>query len=131
MLKALAAAILPGAMAAACASAPPPATVPDTPTVAAPTVAARWIADDGSVVALNVVVATGTDPRRVREFAERQRQEHPAARVIVRVFAATAGPERYVLAHVPRRDGALVEGPVPSTRIALYDYPPALPPDGR
>jgi len=106
---------------AACESAPPH---PSPPAPAEPIVAASWVADDGSVVAVNLVVPVGLDPRRIRELAERQRAERPGARVIVRVFAATAGPERYLIGRVPTGDEPLAEdSPTPSL-LGLYDFPP-------
>ena len=106
---------------AACEGAPHP---PSAAAPAEPIVAARWVADDGSVIAVNLVVPVGTDPRRIRDLAERQRAERPGARVIVRVFAATAGPERYLIGRVPTGDEPLAEGSPTPSLLGLYDFPP-------
>lgn len=105
---------------AACASAPPWASDPPPRS----TVAARWIAEDGTIVVLNLVAPVGTDAQDAREMAGGERADHPGARVIVRVFAATAGPERYVIGHVPVGTGAFVEASPPPSLIGLYDFPP-------
>jgi hypothetical protein len=107
---------------AACGRVPPSPAADASP--AEPAVTARWVADDGSVVAINLVVPVGTDPRRTRELAERQRAEHPGTRLIIRVFASTAGPERFVIGHVPTDDQPLADGSHPASLIALYDFPP-------
>jgi hypothetical protein len=104
---------------AACAS-PPRAAVEPPP----PVVAARWIADDGSVVAVNLVVAVGTDPGRIRLLAEREHSQRAGARVIVRIFAATAGPERYVVGHVPTGTEPLIETSSPPSLLGVYDFLP-------
>jgi hypothetical protein len=105
---------------AACASAPPsPASDPPTQ----PTIAARWVAVDGSVVALNVVLARTSDPRRLPELARRYRREYPGARVIVTFFAASAGEERFVIGYVPTDGGPLPAGSRPASLVALYDFP--------
>ena len=111
--------VMVGAMVVAtCTSAPPPATAP--PRVQ---VAASWVAADGTVVALNLVVPAGTDVQHVRGLAERQRADHPGARVIVRIFAATAGSERYVIGHVPAGTEPLAQASPPATLLAIYDFP--------
>lgn len=109
-------------MVAACESAPPPPAAINPPVE--PIVVARWVADDGSVVAVNLVIPAGIDPRRTRELAQRQRAGYANARVIVRVFASTAGPERFDIGHVPAADQSLTEGAHPPSLIALYDFPP-------
>ena len=105
---------------AACASAPPPAIDPWSPAH----VAARWIAEDGTVVAVNLVLSVATDARQARAIAERERADHPGARVIVRIFAATAGPERYVIGHVPAGMEPIVATSPTPTLLGVYDYPP-------
>lgn len=107
---------LAGSM-AACASAPPPPSAD-----AEPTVVARWTADDGSIVALNVVLGPNTDRRRLPELARAFRERHPAARVIVTFFSDGAGEERFVIGHVPT-DGGPLTNTRPSTAIATFDYP--------
>jgi hypothetical protein len=125
VLKRLAAALAVAVAAvmatAACESASPP---PTAAAPAEPIVAASWVADDGSVVAVNLVVPVGVDPRRIRELAARQRAERPGARVIVRVFAATAGPERYLIGRVPTGDEPLAQGSPTRSLLGLYDFPP-------
>ena len=109
----------------ACGSRPPSGTqqLASAPAVAV-AVAARWVADDGSVVAVNLVVPAGTGPQGIRELAERERGNHPGARVIVRIFSTTAGPERYVIGHVPGGTEPLPQvSPPPSSLLALYDFP--------
>jgi hypothetical protein len=103
---------------AACASAPPVATSPPPATVAA-----TWVADDGTVVAMNLVVAPGTTPTQIRNLAERERRHHRRARVIVRVFGATAGAERYVIGHVPPSGEPIPGASQPASLIAVYDFP--------
>ena len=102
---------------AACEGAPPPAS-----TDAATSVVARWTADDGSVVALNVVLGPDEDRRRLPDLARGFRNKHPDARVIVTFFPATAGPERFVIGHVPT-DGGPLTGARPSSVLATFDYP--------
>jgi hypothetical protein len=104
---------------AACTSAPPAATDP-APTI----VAATWVADDGTVVAMNLVVAPGTTSAHIRELAERERRQHPRGRVIVRVFSAAAGAERYVIGHVPAPGEPIPDASQPASVIAVYDFPP-------
>ena len=129
MLSRLIAAGIAATVVAACASMPPP----HPPEPSRPTVAARWVADDGSVVAVNLVVPIGTDPNTASDLAERERSQHPGARVIVRIFPATAGLERYVIGHVPAAGEPLVETPAAneplvetpaSSQIGLFDFPP-------
>ena len=108
------------AMVAACESAPPSLRTTDAP--AKPTVAARWVADDSSVVAMNVVLGRDTDPRRIPELARSFREQHPSARVIVTFFAASAGQERFVIGHVPTYGGPITNAR-PTTAIATFDYP--------
>ena len=106
---------------AACGSAPPSPS-PD----AESTVVARWIADDGSIVALNVVLGRETDRRRLPELARGLRQQHSTARVIVTFFSDSAGEERFVIGHVPT-DGGPTTNARPSTAIATFDYPRPTP----
>jgi hypothetical protein len=101
----------------ACGSARPSPTVPPVETVVA-----SWTADDGSIVALNVVIGRGTDRRSLPDVARRLREAHPGARVIVTVFADTAGPERYVIGHVPTADEPLVQASRPATWLATFDF---------
>jgi hypothetical protein len=102
---------------AACDSAPPsPPTSPEL------TVVARWVANDGSVVALNVVLARDADRGRIPALARSIRDEHPAARVIVTFFASDAGPERFVIGYVPAADVPLPVGARPSSAIATFDF---------
>ena len=106
---------------AACASAPPSPPVGTT-------VVARWIADDGSIIALNVVLARDTDRRRLPELARNFRAEHPGARVIVTFFADTAGAERYVIGHVPTDGGPFPAGTRPASTLVTFDFPASSPP---
>ena len=102
---------------AACGSAPPsPPIGAETPVVA------RWAADDGSIVLMNVVLGQDADRRRLPELARAFRAEHPTARVIVTIFPTDAGPERFVIGHVPTDGGPLI-GDRPSSAIATFDYP--------
>jgi hypothetical protein len=103
---------------AACASAPPVATSP-APAI----VTATWVADDATVVAMNLVVAPGTTSAQMSELAERERRQQPRARVIVRVFSAASGAERYVIGHVPASGEPIPEVSQPSSLIAVYDFP--------
>ena len=123
MLRRVATGPLALVVATACASTPSATT--DRPT--ARDVAARWVSDDGSVVAVNLVVPAGTGAPQARHLAERERAEHPGARVIVRVFAATAGPERYVIGRLPAADAPLDQDPAPPSLLGLYDFPPMPP----
>jgi len=104
----------------ACVSTPSPSA---TDRDSEPSVAARWVADDGSVVAVNVVLGQASDPRRLGELARAYCDEHPAARVIVTFFAARAGQERYVIGYVPTGDGPLPAEARPATALATYDFP--------
>lgn len=106
---------------AACGSTPPPpASDPRPPE----RVAARWVAEDGTVVVVNLVVSAAADARATRAAAERERSQSPGARVIVRIFAATAGPERFVIGHVPAGTEPLVGASPGATLLAIYDFPP-------
>jgi hypothetical protein len=104
---------------------PPPPPAPPAPTTDpdVPTVVATWVADDGSVVVLNVVVPTGTRPDELPRLARDLRDNHPGSRVIVNVFAAQAGPERFVIGHVPSGDEPRLPEDRPPTLLATYDYP--------
>ncbi len=88
-------------MAALACAAPPTSTQPPAP-AAEVAFTARWVADDGSVLALNVLVAAGTDRRRLPAIARELRRTRPHARVIVTFFDDAAGPERYVIGQVRR-----------------------------
>jgi hypothetical protein len=122
-LNGIAAQIVLGIAVAACVGSPPPPT-PDPE--ALPSVAARWVADDGSVVVLNVVLGP-TDARRIPDLARDYRRASPKARVIVRFFAATAGEERFVIGYVPSDGGRLPAGAAPSTALAMFDFPAPSP----
>ena len=54
-------------------------------------------------------------------------REHPTARVIVTFFPIDAGPERFVIGHVPT-DGGPLSGARPSSALATFDYPRPSPP---
>jgi hypothetical protein len=110
---------------AACASAP----LSPSPPVET-TVVARWMADDGSVVALNVVLGRDADRGGIPKLARSFRAQHPGARVIVTFFADTAGPERYVIGHVPLRadGGPLPAGTRPASTLVTFDFPASPPP---
>lgn len=113
---------------AACDSAPPSASAD-----AATTVVARWVADDGSIVALNVALGPDADRRHLPELARVFRERHPGARVIVTFFPANAGPERFVIGHIPlRADGGPLPGDRPSSALARFDFraSPAATDDG-
>jgi hypothetical protein len=104
---------------------PPPPPAPPAPTTDAdvPTVVATWVADDGSVVVLNVVVPVGTRPDELPRLARDLRDNHPGSRVIVNVFAAQAGPERFVIGHVPSGDEPRLPEDRPPTLLATYEFP--------
>jgi hypothetical protein len=108
-------------MAALACAAPPTSTQPPAP-AAEIAVTARWVADDGSVLALNVVVAAGTDRRRLPAIAQELRGTRPRARVIVTFFDDAAGPERYVIGHVPAADEPVIAAGGP-TWLATFDLP--------
>lgn len=120
MLSRLAAAAVLALAMAACRSVPPHASDPPPPERAA----ARWVAEDGTVVVVNLVVSVETDARQTRAAAERERSQNPGARVIVRIFAATAGPERFVIGHVPTGAEPLVAASPGAALLAVYDFPP-------
>lgn len=108
----------------ACAAPPTPAAPPHPPGVI--TVSARWTTDDGSVVALNVVVAAGTDRRRLPALAQELRRARPRSRVIVTFFDEAAGPERYVIGHVPAGDEPVVAAGGPAW-LGTFDFPRRAP----
>jgi hypothetical protein len=122
-LNGIAAQIVLGIAVAACVGSPPPSTFDPE---ALPSIAARWVADDGSVVVLNVVLGP-TDARRIPDLARDYRRASPKARVIVRFFAATAGEERFVIGYVPSDGGRLPAGAAPSTALAMFDFPAPSP----
>lgn len=124
MLKRFACPLALALAVSACASAPPPS--PADPKTE-PTVAAKWVTVDGWVVALNVVLASGTDPRRLPELARAYRDRHPGARVIVRFFASNAGQERFVIGHVPTDGEPLSPEAGPTGALATFDFPAAAP----
>jgi hypothetical protein len=103
----------------------PPTPTPPTPTTGpdVPTVVATWIAEDGSVVVLNVVVPLGTRPHELPGLGHDLRRRHPESRVIVNVFAARAGPERFVIGRAPSGDEPRLPEERPSTLLATYDFP--------
>ena len=109
------------AMAALVCAAPPTATRPAGPD-AEVAVTARWVADDGSVLALNVVVGAGLDRRRLRAIAQELRRARPRARVIITFFDDAAGPERYAIGHVPTRDEPVVAAGGPAW-LGTFDLP--------
>ena len=82
-----------------------------------------WVADDGSVVALNVVLPRTVKPRGLASLADRYRREHPGARVIVRLFPSTAGPERFVVGHVPSDGASLAMTTGSDAALATFDFP--------
>ena len=86
-------------------------------------VAATWIADDGSVVALNVVLPRTMQPGGLAALAQRFRDEHRDARVIVRFFPSTAGEERFVVGYVPTDGGSLPPTAGPGSALATFDFP--------
>jgi hypothetical protein len=112
---------------AACGSAPSSAPPPSSEPQTEPSVAATWVADDGSVVALNVVLARDTDRGRLLELARGFRHEHPEARVIVRFFMSTAGQDRFVIGYIPTDGGPLPSGAGPATALATFDFPAPMP----
>jgi hypothetical protein len=107
----------------ACAIPPMPSATP-TASIETATVVASYTTDDASIVVLHVVVARRTTPGDLRRFASDLRARHPDSRVIVRVFASTAGKERFVIGRVPTRTGPIVSEPRPPTLLATYDFPP-------
>ncbi len=118
-------------MAALACAAPPPSTQPPAP-AAEVAVTARWVADDGSVLALNVVVAAGTDRRRLPAIAQELRRARPHARVIVTFFDDAAGLERYVIGHMPAGDEPVIASGGP-TWLGTFDLraDPAQPGSGQ
>lgn len=91
------------------------------------TVVARWASDDGSIVALNVVVGPGRGPRELADIANELRERDPGSRVIVTFFAEWAGPERFVVGHVPAgREPLAVASRAPSW-LWTADTPPLAP----
>jgi hypothetical protein len=102
---------------------PPTPPAPPTPTTTPTTVVATWTAEDGSVVVLNVVVPVGTRPDELPRLARDLRDNHPGSRVIVNVFAAQAGPERFVIGHVPSGDEPRLPEDRPPTLLATYEFP--------
>ncbi len=118
------------AIAALACAAPPSSTQPPAP-AAEIAVTARWVADDGSVLALNVVVAAGTDRRRLPAIAQELRRGRPRSRVIVTFFDDAAGPERYVIGHMPAGDEPVIASGGP-TWLGTFDLPadPAPPGSG-
>lgn len=116
MLNGLVILIITVAMAAC--SVAPSSPAPSPPEA---TVVARWVADDGSIVVLNVVVAATARPR-LPAFAREYRAASPGARVVIRFFDMTAGDERYVIGHVPADGGPLPVGERPSSAIGIYDF---------
>ena len=123
-LNGIAAQIVLGIVVAACVGSPPPST---SHPEALPSIAARWVADDGSIVVLNVVLGRAADARRIPDLARDYRRASPKARVIVRFFAATAGEERFVIGYVPSDGGRLPAGAAPSTALAMFDFPAPSP----
>ena len=115
-------------IAALACAAPPPSPRPAAP-AAEIAVTARWVADDGSVLALNVVVATGTDRRRLPAIAQELRRARPRSRVIVTFFDAAAGPERFVIGHVPTGDEPVIASGGP-TWLGTFDLPADSAPTG-
>jgi len=110
----------------ACSSPPSPPSP-----AAEATVVASWIANDGSIVVLNVIVGPDTDRRRLPDLARELRGAHPEARVIVTVFDDAAGPERYLIGRVPAGDEPLVFAPRGPGRLATFDFPRPPPASGR
>jgi hypothetical protein len=123
-LERIAVEVVLGIAVVACVGSPPPFTSDPEPV---PSIAARWAADDGSVIVLNVVLGRATDTRRIPDLARGYRRESPQARVIVRFFAATAGEERFVIGYVPTDGGRLRTDAPPSTVLATFDFPPPSP----
>ncbi len=91
-------------------------------------VVARWAADDGSVVALNVVVGPGLGRGGLGDVAQELRQRDPGSRVIVAFYAEWAGPERYVLGHVPAGREPLALTSHPPSWLWTVDLRPDVPP---
>jgi hypothetical protein len=120
VLRRIASAFVLAVTMAACSSASPSATHGPP---AQPVIAASWVADDRSVVALNVVLPRSIEPGGLPALAEHYRREHPDARVIVRFFAGTAGEERFVVGYVPT-DGRPLPGTSASDAVlATFDFP--------
>jgi hypothetical protein len=109
----------------ACAAPPMPSSAPEpTGDVA---VTARWAADDGSVVAVNVVVAAGTDRHRLPALAQELRRAEPRGRLIVTFFDEAVGPERYVIGHMPAGDEAIVTESRGPAWLGTFDFPRGAP----
>jgi hypothetical protein len=122
VLTRLAAAVALAWSTVACGSSPPSTS----PTAADARIVARWVADDASVVVLNVSLGHGSDRRRIPELARAFRAAHPASRLIITFFDATAGQERFVIGHIPTDGSALPAGRPPSA-IATFDFPRSTP----
>ncbi|HET8787031.1 MAG TPA: hypothetical protein VFM38_15460 [Candidatus Limnocylindrales bacterium] len=75
-------------------------------------------------MALNVVLSRTVDPRGLTVLADRYRREHPRARVIVRFFRSTAGPERFVVGYVPSDSASLPVTSGSDAALATFDFPP-------
>jgi hypothetical protein len=94
-------------------------------------VVARWVAEDGSIVVLNVVVAP-SERRRLPDIARAYRAQTPDARVVIRFFEMTAGDERFLVGHVPSDGGPLPAAERPSSALGIYDFArPSPAPTGR
>lgn len=65
------------------------------------TVAAQATNDENSVIAVNLIVASGTDRDALKDIAEGFRSRHATSRVIVSFFAEDAGQEAYGFGLVP------------------------------
>jgi hypothetical protein len=117
VLTRLAAAVAFAWSTVACGSSPP-----STPTAADARIVARWVADDASVVVLNVSLGPGSDRHRIPELARAYRAAHPTSRLIITFFDASAGQERFVIGHIPTDGSALPAGRPPSA-IATFDFP--------
>jgi hypothetical protein len=72
---------------------------------------------------MNVVVAPGTDVERLRAIAVSFRRDVPAGRLIVTFFASDAGPERFVIGHMPTGDDALIADAAGASWLARFDVP--------
>jgi hypothetical protein len=107
---------------AACGGASPSSASP-APATRGSTVVARWVAEDGSIVVLNVVLSPGPNAPQPGALARRYQATYPSARVIIRFFDSTAGPERFVIGHVPRSGEPIPGVNAPATQIAIFDLP--------
>jgi hypothetical protein len=72
---------------------------------------------------MNVMVPLGTDVERLRAMASTFRGDVPAGRLIVTFFPPTAGPERFVIGHMPSGGEPLIADATAAAWLARFDVP--------